>query len=126
METTVLADSIDDGDVQSLRTPDPTVGDEDQVRTGRAEHRPAESPEPSGLVAIQIISMDGPEDPVLADLMEKAFEALDRNPNNLHNNPEKRREAAEGFRRLMEEWQAENGAFTEEQLRRGRAILGRP
>ena len=70
--------------------------------------------------------MGRPEDPVLADLMEKAFEAADRNPNDLHNNPEKRRQAAEGFRRLMEEWQAENGVFTEEELRRGRAILGRP
>lgn len=70
--------------------------------------------------------MGGPADPALADAMEKAFEALDRNPNDLHNNPEKRREAAKGFRRLMEEWQAENGAFTEEELRRGRAILGRP
>ena len=70
--------------------------------------------------------MGGPADPVLADLMEKAFEALDRNPNNLHNSPERRREAAEGFRRFMEEWQAENGAFTKEQLQRGRAILGRP
>ncbi len=69
--------------------------------------------------------MGGPEDPVLADLMEKAFEAADRNPNSLRNNPEWQREAAEGFRKLMEEWQAENGAFTEEQLRRGRAILGR-
>ena len=74
---------------------------------------------------MQIISMGGPADPVLADLMEKAFEAADRNPNNLRNNPERRREAAEGFRRLMEEWQAENGAFTEEELRRARAILGR-
>ncbi len=69
--------------------------------------------------------MGRPDDPVLADLMEKAFEAADRNPNDFRNNPEKRREAAEGFRRLMEEWQAENGAFTEEELRWGRAILGR-
>lgn len=126
MDTTVLADSIDDAAVQPSLTPDPPVGDEDWDRTDRAEHRPAGSPQPSGLVAIQIISMGRPEDPVLADLMEKAFEAADRNPNDLHNNPEKRRQAAEGFRRLMEEWQAENGVFTEEELRRGRAILGRP
>ncbi|MDE0139634.1 MAG: hypothetical protein OXM57_01120 [bacterium] len=122
METTVLADSLDDGIVQSPRTPDPPVGDED--RTDPAAHRPAGSPEPSGLVAIQIISMGRPEDPVLADLMEKAFEAADRR-DRLRYGPEWRREAAEGFRELMEEWQAENGAFTEEELRRGRAILGR-
>ena len=125
MDTTVLADSIDDGTVEPPRTPDPPVGDEDRDRTDRAENRPAGSPEPSGLVAIQIISMGRPEDPVLADLMEKAFEAADRR-DRLRYGPEWRREAAEGFRKLMEEWQAENGAFTEEELRRGRAILGRP
>lgn len=126
MDTTVLADLLDDGIAGPSRTQDALGGDEDGDRTDRAEHRPAGSPEPSGLVAIQIISMGRPADPVLADLMEKAFEAADRNPNNLRNDPDRRREAAEGFHRLMEEWQAENGAFTEEQLRRGRAILGRP
>lgn len=126
MDTKVLADSLDDGMVEPSRMPDTPRGDQDGDRTHRAEHRPADSPEPSGLVAIRIISMGGPADPVLADAMEKAFEGLDRNPNSLHNNPEKRREAAEGFHRLMEEWQAENGAFTEEQLRRARDILYGP
>lgn len=125
MDTTVLADLLDDGIAVPSRTHVAPGGDEDGDRT-EGRHRPANSPEPSGLVAIQIVSMGGPSDPVLADLMEKAFEAADRNPNNLRNDPERRREAAEGFHRLMEEWQAENGAFTEEQLRRGRAILGRP
>jgi len=115
---------MDDEAVQPHRPPDPPVGDEDRDRTDRAEHRPAESPEPSGLVAIQIISMGRPDDPVLADLMEKAFEAADRRDRRRYG-PEWQREAAEGFSRLMEEWQAENGAFTEEELRRGRAILGR-
>lgn len=68
--------------------------------------------------------MGRPADPVLAELMEKAFEAADRR-DRLRYDPEWRRQAAEGFRKLMEEWQAENGAFTEEELRRGRAILGR-
>ena len=68
--------------------------------------------------------MGRPADPVLADLMEKAFEAADRRDRRRYG-PEWQREAAEGFSRLMEEWQAENGAFTEEELRRGRAILGR-
>jgi len=126
MDAKLLADSLDDGIVEPSRMPDAPRRDEDGDQTVRAGHRPTGPPEPSGLVAIQIISMGGPADPVLADAMEKAFEALDRNPNSLHNNPEKRREAAEGFHRLMEEWQAEHGAFTEEQLRRGRAILGRP
>ena len=125
MDTTVVADPLASGIAEPSRMPDPPGGDEDGDRTGRAEKRSAGSREPSGLVAIQIISMGGPSDPVLADLMEKAFEAADRNPNNLRNNPERRREAAEGFHKLMEEWQAENGAFTEEELRRGRAILGR-
>ena len=124
MDTTVLADSLDDGIAGPSRTQDALGGDEDGDRTDRAEHRPAGSPEPSGLVAIQIISMGRPADPVLADLMEKAFEAADRR-DRLRYGPEWQREPAEGFRRLMEEWQAENGAFTDEQLRRGRAILGR-
>lgn len=125
MDTTVLADSLDGGIARSARVPDPPGGDEDRDRTDQAEHRPARSSEPSGLVAIQIISMGRPEDPVLADLMEKAFESADRR-DRLRYGLEWRREAAEGFRKLMEEWQAENGAFTEEELRRGRAILGRP
>ena len=124
MDTTALADSLDDGIAGPSRTQDALGGDEDGDRTDRAEHRPAGSPEPSGLVAIQIISIGRPADPVLADLMEKAFEAADRR-DRLRYGPEWQREAAEGFRRLMEEWQAENGAFTDEQLRRGRAILGR-
>ena len=126
MDTTVIADSSDGGMVEPSRMPDAPDGDEDGDRKDRAEHRPADSPEPSGLVAIRIISIGSPADPLLADAVEKAFEAANRNPNDHRNNPEKRREAAEGFRRLMEEWQAENGAFTEEVLRRGRAILGRP
>ncbi len=68
--------------------------------------------------------MGGPSDPVLSGLMEKAFEVAERR-DRLRYGPEWQREAAEGFHRLMEEWQAENGAFTEEHLRRGRAILGR-
>lgn len=124
MDTTVLADSLEDGIAGPSRTQDAPGGDEDGDRTDRAEHRPAGSQESSGLVAIQIISMGRPADPALADLMEKAFEAADRR-DRLRYDPEWQRDAAEGFRRLMEEWQAENGAFTEEQLRRGRAILGR-
>ena len=124
MDTTVVADSIDEDTVQPPRTPDAPAGDEVGDQTDRVEHGPAESPEPSGLVAIQIISMGRPDDPVLAELMEKAFEAADRR-DRLRYDAEWRREAAEGFAKLMEEWQAENGAFTEEELRRGRAILGR-
>lgn len=125
MDTTVLADSLEGGIARLARNPD-APGDEDVHRTDRAEHRPADLPQPSRLVAIRVTSIGRPADPVLADLMEKAFEALDRNPNNLHNNPEKRREAAEGFQRLMEEWQAENGSFTTEQLQRADAILYGP
>ena len=104
--------------------PDAPGGGADGDQTDHADQRTADSPEPSGLVAIQIIIMGGPSDPVLADLMEMAFEAAERR-DRLRYGPEWQREAAEGFHRLMEEWQAENGAFTEEQLRRGRAILGR-
>ncbi len=124
MDTAVIAESSDEGIAGPPRMPDAAGGDEEGNKTDRAEHRPADLAEPSGLVAIQIISMGGPSDPVLADLMEKAFEEAERR-DRLRYGPEWQREAAEGFRRLMEEWQAENGAFTEEQIRRGRAILGR-
>ena len=76
------------GIAEPSRMPDTPGGDEDGNRTGRAEKRSAGSREPSGLVAIQIISMGGPSDPVLADLMEKAFEAAERNPNRLRYGPE--------------------------------------
>ncbi len=125
MGTAVISESSDEGIAGHRRIPDTPGGGEDRDKTDHAEHRPADLAEPSGLVAIQIISMGGPSDPVLADLMEKAFDAAERR-DRLRYGPEWQREAAEGFRKLMEEWQTENGAFTEEELRRGRAILGRP
>ncbi|MCY4371615.1 MAG: hypothetical protein OXF41_19880 [bacterium] len=124
MDTTVVVDSSDGGNAGPSRMPDAPSGGADGDQTDHADQRTADSPEPSGLVAIQIISMGGPSDPVLSGLMEKAFEVAERR-DRLRYGPEWQREAAEGFHRLMEEWQAENGAFTEEHLRRGRAILGR-
>ena len=127
METTVLADSSDDGNAGISRVLDTPRDDEDREPTGREEHRPAELPEPpQRRRAIRVTHVAAPADPELADLMEKAFEAADRDPNRFRNNPGRQREASEAFRRLMEEWQAENGAFTEEERRRARAVLGEP
>ena len=49
-----------------------------------------------------------------------------RDPNRWHNNPEKKREALEGWRELLDEWQAEHGAFTEEERARARELLYGP
>ena len=127
MDIRVLTDTFDDGNTGPSRMPDTPGGGKDRERTGREEQRPAELPEPpKPLRAIRVTHVAGPADPVLADLMEKAFESADRDPNRFHSNPEKQREASEAFRRLIEEWQAENGTFTEEERRRARAVLGGP
>ena len=44
-------------------------------------------------------------------------------PNRWHNKPEKKREELEGLGRLLAEWQEENGAFTEEEMARARALI---
>ena len=94
-------------------------------------HDPAdgrvELPEPPERVyAIHITSPANPSDPELAAALQEVYEAADRDPNRFHNNPEKAREAREGLRRFLDEWQAENGAFTEEERARARALLYGP
>ena len=62
-------------------------------------------------------------DEQLAAAMEEVYKADDNNPNSWHNNPAKKREALEGLGKLLAEWQEENGAFTEEELARARAVV---
>ena len=71
---------------------------------------------PDKIYAIRVTTMDGPKDPQLAASLEEYREARRRDPNSWDNNPEKHREALEGLGRLLEEWQAENGAFTDQEL----------
>ncbi|MDE0171000.1 MAG: hypothetical protein OXS29_16085 [bacterium] len=65
-------------------------------------------------------------DPQLAAAMQEIHEARLRDPNSSENNPDKQREALEGLGRLLDEWQEENGAFTEEELARARASMYGP
>ena len=51
------------------------------------------------------------------------YEASKRDPNRWHNNPAKKKAALEGLGKLLDEWEAENGAFTEEELARVRASM---
>ena len=88
---------------------------------------PVELPElPERLYVIRVKGPVVPSDPELAAAMEEVHEAAMRDPNRWHNNPEKKREALEGFRELLDEWQAENGAFTEEERAWARAVLYGP
>ena len=108
-------------------------GGADALRAESAErgHDPidgqVELPDPPERVyVIRITSPANPSDPELAAALQEVYEADDRDPNRFHNNPEKAREAREGLRRFLDEWQAENGAFTEEERARARALLYGP
>lgn len=88
---------------------------------------PVELPEvPERLYVMRVKGPVVPSDPDLAAAMEEVYKAADRDPNRWHNNPEKKREALEGWREFIEEWQAENGAFTEEERARARELLYGP
>ena len=65
---------------------------------------------------------NGQMDEQLAAAMEEVYEASSKDPNRWHNNPAKQREALKGLGKLLDEWEAENGAFTEEELARARAL----
>ena len=80
-------------------------------------------PEPDKVYAIHVTRGNGPADPELAAALEEVYQASLRNPNSFHNNPEKHREALEGLGRVLAEWQEENGAFTEEEMARARALV---
>ena len=74
------------------------------------------------LYVIHITSVGRPSDPELAAALDAAWEADAKNPDAWHNNPEKKRKGLEGLGRLLAEWQEENGAFTEEEMERARAL----
>ena len=82
----------------------------------------AEVEEAPKLYAIVVTGSNGQMDPEFAAALEEYGEARDKDPNSWHNNPEKKRKALDGLGRLLAEWQEENGAFTEEELTRARAL----
>ncbi|MXY77151.1 MAG: hypothetical protein F4Y40_08725 [Acidimicrobiia bacterium] len=61
--------------------------------------------------------------PDLAAAMEEVHQASLSNPDNFYNNPQKHQEALEGLGRLLDEWQEENGAFTDEEMEAARLSL---
>ena len=81
---------------------------------------------PERVYAIRITTPADPSDPVLPAALREMYETAARDPNRFRNNPEKAREAREGLRRLLDEWQAENGEFTEEERARAQALLYGP
>ena len=75
------------------------------------------------LYAIVVTGTNGEMDPDLAAAMEEVHQASLSNPDNFYNNPQKHREALEGFGLLLAEWQEETGAFTEEEMDAARLSL---
>ena len=69
------------------------------------------------------ITFEGePMDEQLAAALREVNEVSAKDPERWHNNPAKKRKALEGLGRVLAEWQEENGAFTEEELARARAL----
>ena len=125
MDETYVVDPVDLAGAESDDGRAPRAGSS-QSAHDRADGR-VELPEPPERVyAIRITSPANPSDPVLAAALQEMYEAAARDPNRFRNNPEKAREAREGLGRLLDEWEAENGAFTEEELARAEAELYGP
>ena len=84
------------------------------------EAAPEQAPK---LYAIFVAGPNPDMDPDLAAAMEEIHQASLSNPDNFYNNPQKHREALEGLGRLLDEWQEENGAFTDEEMEAARRSL---
>ncbi len=108
-----------------------TIGAVDECLEERLQESVGEVPVelPEVPERLYVMRVKGPvvlSDPDLAAALEEVHKAAMRDPNRWHNNPEKKREALEGWREFIEEWQAENGAFTEEERARARELLYGP
>ncbi len=74
------------------------------------------------LYAIVVGGSNGQIDPEFAAALQEYCDARDKDANGWDYNPEKKEEARDEMGRLFAEWQEENGAFTEEELARARAL----
>ena len=72
---------------------------------------------------IRVTPGNGQIDPDLAASLEEVYKVTDNDPNRWRNNPAKKKAGLEGLGRFLDEWEAENGAFTEEELARAHAEL---
>lgn len=87
-------------------------------------HETRASPKPEGKVyVIRVTPGNGPINPDMATALERVYKVTDNDPNRWHNNPANKKAALEGLGRFLDEWEAENGAFTEEELARAHAEL---
>ena len=88
--------------------------------THETEH-PAEPDQK--LYIMRVTPGNGPISPEMAAALERVYKVSDNDPNRWHNNPTKKKAALEGLGKFLDEWEAENGAFTEEELPRAHAEL---
>ena len=93
------------------------------ARYGTKQAREPSPDEAPKLYAIFVAGPNPEMDPDLAAAMEEIHQASLSNPDNFYNNPKKHREALEGMGRLLDEWQEENGAFTDEEMEAARLSL---
>ena len=74
------------------------------------------------LYCIIVTPGEGPMDEQLAEALREYREKFARDLQRWENNPEKKQRALAGLGRVLAEWQEENGAFTEEEMARARAL----
>ena len=90
----------------------------------KTKHEPdrttEETPKPR---AILVTVRNGDMDPQLAESLEEYYKARDRDPNSWRNNPEKKRQALQAWEELIADYEAEFGAFTEEELAEAHADM---
>lgn len=75
------------------------------------------------LYALRVRPAGGPMDPQLAAAVDDVNKASARDPDRRHNNPGKKRRALEGLGTVIADWEAENGAITEEEMVRARTFV---
>jgi len=85
------------------------------------KHKPDVEEAPK-LYAIVVGGSNGQMDPEFAAALQEYCDARDNDANGWDKNPEDKEEALEELGRLFAEWQEENGAFTEEEMARARAL----
>ena len=87
-------------------------------------HETQRSAEPEEQIyVIRVTPGNGQIDPDLAASLERVYKVTDSDPNRWRNNPAKKKAGLEGLGRLLDEWQEENGAFTEEDLEAARISM---
>ena len=87
------------------------------------DNAPVPDGETKELCSFVVAPSEREMDPQLAAALRESAEAFAKDPDRWHNNPEKKRKAIDGLGRVLAEWEEENGAFTEEEMARPRALI---